>query len=104
MIPREILRMPLPLRLAVAVIACAVVAPIASAATPPRIMYNRALEREEAVRPALDAPHPTAAAIAEAHRVIKAYERFEVDAASATAPPCADTAPTVPPAPEGDER
>ena len=76
MTPREILRMPLPLRLAVAVIACAVVAPIASAATPPRIMYNRALEREEAVRPALDAPHPTAAAIAEAHRVIKAYERL----------------------------
>jgi N-acetylmuramoyl-L-alanine amidase len=68
-------RMRLSMRLALAVLACAVAAPLASAATP-RTMYLRALEREEAVRPALAAPHVTAAALAETRRVIKAYERI----------------------------
>jgi N-acetylmuramoyl-L-alanine amidase len=61
-------------RLAVAVLAVAVAAPLASAATP-RTMYLRALEREEAVRAALAATRVTPAALAETRRVIKAYER-----------------------------
>src|SRR5918994_679010 len=68
-------RMRLSLRLAVAVLAVAVAAPLASAATP-RAKYLRALEREEAVRPALAAPNIATAALAEARRVIKAYERI----------------------------
>ncbi|HZA34276.1 MAG TPA: N-acetylmuramoyl-L-alanine amidase [Vicinamibacterales bacterium] len=67
--------MRLSLRLAVAVLAVAVAAPLASAATP-RAKYLRALEREEAVRPALAAPNIATAALAEARRVIKAYERI----------------------------
>ncbi len=63
------------LRLAVAVLACLMVAPPASAATP-RARYLRALEREEAVRPALAAVRVTPAAVAETRRVIKAYERI----------------------------
>src|SRR5919107_3976288 len=68
-------RMRLSLRLAVAILAVAVAAPLASAATP-RTRYLRALEREEAVRPALAAPQVTSAALAETRRVIKAYERI----------------------------
>src|SRR5215204_3929822 len=68
-------RMRLSLRLAVAVLAVAVAAPLASAATP-RARYLRALEREEAVRPALAAPNIATAALAETRRVIKAYERI----------------------------
>jgi N-acetylmuramoyl-L-alanine amidase len=68
-------RMRLFLRPAVALIACAIAAPLASAA-PPRIMYERALEREEALRPALTAPHVTLATLAEARKIIKAYERL----------------------------
>jgi N-acetylmuramoyl-L-alanine amidase len=67
--------MRLSLRLAVAVLAIAVAAPLASAATP-RTRYLRALEREEAVRPALAAPNIATAALAETRRVIKAYERI----------------------------
>jgi N-acetylmuramoyl-L-alanine amidase len=67
--------MRLSLRLAVAVLACAAAAPLASAATP-RAMYLRAQEREDAVRPALAAPHITTAKLAETRRVIKAYERI----------------------------
>jgi hypothetical protein len=67
--------MRLSLRLAVAVLACSAAAPLASAATP-RAMYLRAQEREDAVRPALAAPHVTTATLAETRRVIKAYERL----------------------------
>jgi N-acetylmuramoyl-L-alanine amidase len=68
--------MPLTLRLATALMACVVVAPLAFAATPPpRIMYTRALDREQALRPALAAPQVTAATIAAARKIIRAYER-----------------------------
>ena len=67
--------MPLSLRVAVALIACTTAAPIAAAAAPPRVMYNRALEREEALRPALAASQVSAATISQARKIIEAYER-----------------------------
>jgi N-acetylmuramoyl-L-alanine amidase len=45
-------------------------------AASPRVMYERALEREQAVRVKLQAAKPTKAAIAEAHRVVAAWERL----------------------------
>jgi N-acetylmuramoyl-L-alanine amidase len=77
MSPWETLRMHLVLRLAVAAIACIVVAPVTpAAAAPARIMYERALEREEALRPALAAAQVTPATIGRARQVIQAYERL----------------------------
>ena len=67
--------MPMVPRFAIVVVLTALVAPLASAATP-RAMYLRAMEREEAVRPALTGPEVPAKALAEARKVVAAYERL----------------------------
>ncbi len=66
-------RMRLLLRLAGAALLLAVV-PLEAAS--PRVMYERALEREQAVRVKLQAAKPSKATLAEAHRVVAAWERL----------------------------
>jgi N-acetylmuramoyl-L-alanine amidase len=61
--------------LAAAILACAAFAVPVDAASA-RAMYNRALEREQAVRPGLGAERVSAATTGEARKVVKAYERI----------------------------
>jgi N-acetylmuramoyl-L-alanine amidase len=70
--------MPPSLRLAaVAVLLGAVAAmPLSAAGPPARVLYTRTLDHEMALRPALGAAKVTPATLAEARRIIKAYEHL----------------------------
>jgi N-acetylmuramoyl-L-alanine amidase len=70
--------MPPSLRLAAASVLLGAVAamPLSAAGPPARVLYTRTLNHEMALRPALGAAKVTPATLAEARRIIKAYERL----------------------------
>ena len=70
--------MPASLRLAAASVLLGAVAamPLSAAGPPARVLYTRTLDHEMALRPALGAAKVTPATLAEARRIIKAYERL----------------------------